>query len=77
MSNEEYDSMQDTMPTTLPTLQPKRTSTLSIRLTEAERAEIEALAERLKLPSSFLARHFTLQAIAHHQSNIQEAAVGT
>lgn len=77
MSDEEHDPMHDTMPTTLPTLQPKRTYTLSIRLTEVERAEIEALAERLKLPSSFLARHFILQAITHHQSNIQEAAVGT
>jgi predicted metal-dependent HD superfamily phosphohydrolase len=66
--------MQATMPITVPALQPKRTYTLSIRLTEAERAEVESLAGRLKLPSSFMARHFILQTIAQYQRG-EEAAV--
>ena len=66
--------MQATMPITVPALQPKRTYTLSIRLTEAERAEVEGLARRLYLPSSFMARHFILQAIAQYPQS-EEAAV--
>lgn len=66
--------MQATMPITVPALQPRRTYTLSIRLTEAERAEVEGLARRLNLPSSFMARHFILQAIAQYQLT-EEAAV--
>lgn len=66
--------MQATMPMTMPTLQPKRTYTLSIRLTEVERAEVEGLARRLKLPSSFMARHFILQAIAQYQQS-EEATI--
>ena len=66
--------MQATMPMTMPALQPKRTYTLSIRLTEAERAEVEGLARRLKLPSSFMARHFILQTIAQYPHS-EEAAV--
>ncbi len=66
--------MQATLPITLPTLQPKRTYTLSIRLTEAERTVVEDLAGRLNLPSSFMARHFILQAIAQYPQS-EEAAV--
>jgi hypothetical protein len=66
--------MQATMPITVPILQPKRTYTLSIRLTEAERAEVEGLARRLNLPISFMARHFILQAIIQYPHS-EEAAV--
>ena len=66
--------MQATMPMAVPTRQPKRTYTLSIRLTEAERAKVEGLARRLNLPSSFIARHFILQAIAQYPHS-EEAAV--
>jgi hypothetical protein len=66
--------MQATMPMTMPALQPKRKYTLSIRLTEAERAEVEGLAGRLNLPSSFMARHFILQAITQYPHS-EEAAV--
>lgn len=68
--------MSDTLISTLPERQPKRESMFSIRLTEAEQIEIEMLAKRLKLPSSFMARHFILEAIKHHKSQItREAAV--
>lgn len=61
---------------TLPERQPKRALMFSIRLTEAEQDEIDALAKRLNLPSSFMARHFILEAVKHHNTQIfQEAAV--
>ena len=61
---------------TLPERQPKRALMFSIRLTEAEQDEIETLAKRLNLPSSFMARHFILEAVQHHRNQItQEAAV--
>jgi len=61
---------------TLPERQPKRALMFSIRLTEAEQDEIDTLAKRLKLPSSFMARHFILEAVKHHKSQfMQEAAV--
>jgi hypothetical protein len=41
-------------------------------LTEAERHQIEALAQRLKLPDSFMARHFILEAVAHHSAEQAE-----
>ncbi|MBZ0280932.1 MAG: hypothetical protein K8L97_09330 [Anaerolineae bacterium] len=61
---------------TLPERQPKRALMFSIRLTEAEQDEIDALAKRLNLPNSFMARHFILEAVKHHKSQfMQEAAV--
>ena len=61
---------------TLPERQPKRALMFSIRLTEAEQDEIETLAKQLNLPSSFMARHFILEAVKHHKSQFtQEAAV--
>jgi hypothetical protein len=47
-----------------------------MRLTDRERAEIEALAKQLKLPDSYMARHFILEAVRYHKNQItQEAAV--
>ncbi|MEO8609326.1 MAG: hypothetical protein ABI690_15650 [Chloroflexota bacterium] len=61
---------------TLPERQPKRALMFSIRLTEPEQDEIDALARRLSLPSSFMARHFILEAVKHHKNQmIQEAAI--
>jgi len=39
----------------------------AMRLTDRERAEIEALAKELKLPDSYMARHFILEAVAYHR----------
>lgn len=69
--------MPDTMRTTLPARRPARTNMLSIRLTPAERARIEALAKQLRLPASHMARHFILQATRHYQMSIQEKSVET
>jgi predicted transcriptional regulator len=61
---------------TLPEQQPKRALMFSFRLTQAEQDEIDALAKRLKLPSSFMAHHFILEAVQHHKNQMtQEAAV--
>jgi len=51
---------------TLPARQPKRECIFAIRLTEAERSQIEALAQRLRLPDSYMARHFILEAVRYH-----------
>jgi len=61
---------------TLPARQPRRKKIFAMRLTERERLEIEALAKQLNLPASFMARHFILEAVAHHtQQMTQEVAL--
>jgi predicted transcriptional regulator len=68
--------MTTNLNSTLPERQPKRALMFSIRLTEAEQNEIDALAKRLKLPSSFMARHFILEAVNHHKNQMMlEATV--
>ncbi|MDX2138751.1 MAG: hypothetical protein SF123_11710 [Chloroflexota bacterium] len=61
---------------TLPVRQPTRKRIFAMRLTDRERAEIEALAKQLRLPDSFMARHFILEAVQYHKNPLtQEAAV--
>lgn len=62
--------MEKPIVSTLPARQPKRKCIFAIRLTEAERSQIESLAQRLKLPDSFMARHFILEAVRHHSQVI-------
>lgn len=64
--------MQKPIVPTLPVRQPKRKRIFAIRLTDGERAEIEALAKQLRLPDSFMARHFILEAVAHHSAEYAE-----
>jgi len=59
---------------TLPTKMPKRSIIFAIRLTKAERDQIEALAQQLRLPDSFMARHFLLEAVKHHSIDLYEVA---
>lgn len=59
---------------TLPARPPKREVIFAMRLTEAEREQIEALAARLRLPDSVVARHFILEAVRHHAAESSEAA---
>lgn len=54
--------------------QPPRDIYFCIRLSQTERTAIRALAERLHLPASTLARHVLLQAI-DHLNGVEEAAV--
>lgn len=66
--------MERPIVSTLPARQPKRTYIFAIRLTEAERDQIEVLAQRLKLPDSFMARHFILEAVRHHSIDHSKGA---
>ena len=61
-------------PLTLPPAQPPRNIYFCIRLSQTERAAISALAGRLHLPASTLARHVLLQAV-DHLNGVEEAAV--
>jgi hypothetical protein len=50
-----------------------------MRLTQTEREAVDALAERLHLASSSLARHFLLEAVEYHRkrdTNV-EASIAT
>lgn len=58
---------------TLPSARPKRRHIFTIRLTDAERADVKALAKRLKLPDSYLARHFVVEAVAQHSQQPEGA----
>ena len=49
-----------------------RTNIFGIRLTDREHAEIEALAKHYRIPSSQMARHFILEAVAYHNLSEQE-----
>lgn len=66
--------MDKPLVSTLPVRQPKRKYIFAIRLTDTERRQIEALAQRLKLPDSFMARHFILEAVRHHSLDFPEGA---
>jgi hypothetical protein len=58
-------------PLTLPTREPRRTKSLNMRLSEAERAAIDRLAEMQGVTASELARHFLLQAVAFYNRKMQ------
>ncbi len=59
-------------PLSLPTRQPARTDSLSIRLSAEERAAVDALARRLHVPTSHMARHFLMQAVTYHSTRTAE-----
>jgi hypothetical protein len=61
------------IPLSLPTRQPARTDSLSIRLSADERAAVDALAGKLHVPTSHMARHFLLQAVTHYIQRMQIA----
>ncbi len=67
--------MKEHIVTLPPADQPKRKRIFCIRLTDAEREEIEVLAKRLNMPDSRMARHFVLEAVAFHSQQVQEKAV--
>ena len=49
-----------------------RTNIFGIRLTDREQAEIKALAKHYRIPSSHMARHFILEAVAYHKISEQK-----
>lgn len=58
-------------PLTLPTREPRRTKSLNMRLSEAERAAVDRLAGMQGVTASELARHFLLQAVAYYNRKMQ------
>ena len=58
-------------PLTLPTREPRRTKSLNMRLSEAERAAVDNLAQMQGVTASELARHFLLQAVAFYNRKAQ------
>lgn len=60
---------------TLPPAQPKRERIFSMRLSDDEREAIEALAQKLNVPDSVLARHFVMEAINYHRHNSTETPI--
>jgi transposase-like protein len=61
-------------PLTLPTCEPRRTKTLNMRLSEAERDSVDRLAEMQGVTASELARHFLLQAVSYYSQKRQGEA---
>jgi hypothetical protein len=59
-------------PLSLPTREPARTDSLSIRLAPEERTAVESLAKRLHVPTSHMARHFLLQAVTYYSTRVPE-----
>jgi AraC-like DNA-binding protein len=49
-----------------PQPQPKRKHIFSVRLTAAERQEIQQLARQMTVSPSHLARHFLMQAVEYY-----------
>lgn len=62
--------MSDPNPFSLPIKEPARTASISIRLSTQEREAIDALAEKLGVPPSHMARHFLLQIVAFQQARL-------
>lgn len=58
-----------------PEPQPNRERIFSMRLTDDEREQIEALARRLNLPDSRMARHFVMEAVAFHSQQSPEDVI--
>jgi hypothetical protein len=60
---------------TLPPAQPKRERIFSMRLSDEEREAIEALAKKLNVPDSTLARHFVMEAVTYHRQSKAETHI--
>lgn len=57
--------MSQPPPLTIPDRKLTRTVSLSVRLTEPERAAVNALAHQLGVTPSHLARHFLMQSVSY------------
>lgn len=66
--------MSSQNPFSLPTKEPPRTTSISIRLSEQERQSIDDLAEKLDVSPSHMARHFLLQVVAFQSACTLEKA---
>lgn len=67
-------TMNDALPDDAPGTRPNRTVPVSVRLSPVMVAEIEALAQRLEIPSSTLLRGWIQQGLAaHHETTVAGA----
>lgn len=67
-------TMNDPLPDDAPANRPNRTVPVSVRPSPATVAEIEALAQRLAVPSSTLLRGWIQQGLAaHHETTVAGA----
>lgn len=64
--------MSNPNPFSLPTKEPARTASISIRLSTQERQAIDTLAEKLGVPPSHMARHFLLQVVMYQQAHLPD-----
>jgi hypothetical protein len=67
-------TMNDPLPEDAPTTRPNRTVPVSVRLSPTMVADIEALAQRLGVPSSTLLRGWIQEGLAaHHETTVAGA----
>lgn len=66
--------MSSPNPFSLPTKEPPRTTSISIRLSAQERQAIDDLAAKLDVSPSHMARHFLLQVVAFQSARTPEKA---
>lgn len=66
--------MSSQNPFSLPTKEPSRTTSISIRLSEQERQAIDELAAKLDVAPSHMARHFLLQVVAFQTTRTPDKA---
>jgi hypothetical protein len=59
--------VSDQNPLTIPSKPEPRTSWIGFRVSDSERKAVEALAQRLGVTSSYMVRHFLLQAVNHFE----------
>ena len=67
-------TMNDPLPDDAPAIRPNRTVPVSVRLSPTMVADIEALAQRLDIPSSTLLRGWIQEGLAaHHETTVAGA----
>ena len=67
-------TMNDPLPEDAPATRPNRTVPVSVRLSPTMVADIEALAQRLDVPSSTLLRGWIQEGLAaHHETTVSAA----
>lgn len=64
-------TMDDSLADDVPAIRPNKSVPVSVRLAPAMAAEIEALAQRMEIPSSTLLRGWIQQGLAaHHDTTV-------
>ncbi len=69
--------MSQNAPLTVPVSQAPRTTSINVRLTEAERSAIDSLATQFGVTTSHMARHFLMQAVNYFNQNSTRDKTGS